>query len=47
MYHGVTPVYFHANDKIIISDKKYWIQANPVVVSQIERLVGEGRVWQA
>lgn len=47
MYHGPTPVHFHANDKIIVSDKKYWIQINPIIISQIEKIVGEGKVWHA
>lgn len=45
LYKGETPVYIHADDNVVAAGKEFWVSLNPAVITQLEELVGSGRVW--
>lgn len=45
-YRGNVPLYFKVGDVMIEAHKKYWLKDDPLCVSQLESLIGLGRVWR-
>ena len=46
-FKGSLPLYFRLGDVTILAHKKYWVSDDPLCRSQLENLVGSGRLWMA
>ncbi|RAP32786.1 DNA polymerase III subunit alpha, partial [Candidatus Marinamargulisbacteria bacterium SCGC AAA071-K20] len=45
-YRGNLPLYFRVGDVTVEAHKKFWVKDDPLCISQLESLVGQGRVWK-
>ena len=42
---GKLPVYFHIDEKKVLTHQRFWVSEDLRVVQDIETIVGEGNIW--